>query len=137
MLSKKLWLITLFILGTVFLGCDNGTTNEGNYSIVGLWKMATDTSIYSLNFTNYGIITCKHGYSSPLAATYTLTTNYTYSGKVLSLSGSGSYSGGNGTATFSNNGNTLTVSGFIGDPDSIHYEGGVYSPIKNGIYMRQ
>jgi hypothetical protein len=107
-------------LAFVFNGCK--TDNKENVNIIGKWQMYGSAQ-YGLEFTNYGIVICTH---KPYMDS---NLNYIYSGTTLTVSEI------NGTGIFSDEGNTLKISGFS-DPSSFGKEG-TTGPYINGTYIRQ
>jgi len=113
-------LVLLLTLAFVFNGCK--TDNKENVNIIGKWQMYGSAQ-YGLEFTNYGIVICTH---KPYMDS---NLNYIYSGTTLTVSEI------NGTGIFSDEGNTLKISGFS-DPSSFGKEG-TTGPYINGTYIRQ
>jgi hypothetical protein len=115
-------------LSQAFSSCDTGDNDNviypgnGNVSIIGKWQMYGSTQ-YGLEFTNNDIVVWIH---KPYMNS---NLNYTYSETNLTVNGV------NGTGTFSNDGNTLKISGFC-DPGSFGKEGAT-GPFLNGTYIRQ
>ncbi|GAB6392382.1 MAG: hypothetical protein MdMp014T_1755 [Treponematales bacterium] len=116
-------LASALVCGFVLAGCPNDTGTDPAseaYSIVGTWRL-WQSKTTEIVFTNYGIYKATIG-SIPWSDIYT------YSGTTLNLSWYDAYGithTYSGTAVFSNNGNTLTISGFMERP-------GI-----NGAYIRQ
>lgn len=123
---RRLPLLLSLIL--VFNGCCSDDNEKDiipdtkDLNILGTWQMYGNTK-YGLEFTNYGIVIWKH---KPYMNS---SLNYTYNGITLTVDDK------NGSANFSNDGNTLNISGFS-DPNSFGKEG-ASGPYINGTYIRQ
>jgi hypothetical protein len=121
-------LTSILILGLGLVSCTGK-----NYSIIGTWQMAVNTQTYGLEFKNYGVVRATYLNGSQWGDY-----NYTYSEPTLRVTidpKSANEETFSGSATFSADGNTLTISSFV-NPENLHAVG-VNDPIANGIYYKQ